>query len=347
MTATNMSPPLNTAERSYFYDHRKLSLLLAIFALMVLAPVALSYGIRSIGWGQIWSAFFAYDQTNPNHVVIQMIRMPRLIAAVLAGAALASAGALMQGMTRNPLADPGILGVNAGASIGVVICIWILGISDPTQFIWIALGGGLIASALVFLLGGVGRGTPAQLILAGAAVSALCLSLTRGVLLISQQSLDVYRFWVLGGFNGIEFSTIGALLPFFAVGGVLALFAATTLNALSLGEDTARNLGLRVGGAQILIGLAVVVLCGATVSLAGPIAFVGLVVPHLARKVAGSDMRWQVLLSTVFGAVLMICADLIGRLSLFGGDMQAGVMAALLGGPVLILIVRKYGGSAL
>lgn len=346
MTTTDVSSS-DTALHSHASDHRKLGLLLALLALLVLAPIALSFGTRAIPWGQIWSAFFTYDSANPDHVVVQVIRMPRLLATILAGAALASAGALMQGMTRNPLADPGLLGVNAGASIGVVICIWILGVSDPAQFIWIALGGGLVASVLVFALGGVGHGTPAQLILAGAAVSALCLSLTRGVLLISQQSLDVYRFWVLGGFNGIEFETIAVLLPFFAVGGVLTLFAATTLNALSLGEDTARSLGLRVGLAQILIGAAVVVLCGATVSLAGPITFVGLVVPHLARKVAGSDMRWQVLLSATFGAVLMICADLIGRFSLFGGDMQAGVMAALLGGPVLIWIVRKYGGNTL
>lgn len=347
MTVTTDILPPNTAVHEPINDHRKLGLVLSLLALLFLAPLALSFGVRAIEWGQIWSAFVAYDPTNPDHVVVQVIRMPRLLAAVLAGAALASAGALMQGMTRNPLADPGLLGVNAGASIGVVICIWILGISDPAQFIWVALGGGLVASVLVFALGGAGRGTPAQLILAGAAVSALCLALTRGVLLISQQTLDVYRFWDLGGFNGIEFETIAVLLPFFAVGGVLTLFAATTLNALSLGEDTARNLGLRVGLAQILIGLAVVVLCGATVSLAGPITFIGLVVPHLARKVAGSDMRWQVLLSATFGTVLMICADLIGRLNLFGGNMQAGVMAALLGGPVLIWIVRKYGGSSL
>ncbi|MEP3948200.1 iron ABC transporter permease [Ascidiaceihabitans sp.] len=347
MTATPDILQSKTAMRASASDHRKLSLALSLMALCLLAPVALSFGVRSVDWTQIWSALTAYDPTNPDHVVVQVIRLPRFLSAVLAGAALASAGALMQGMTRNPLADPGLLGVNAGASIGVVICIWILGLSDPSQFIWVALGGGLAASVLVFALGNAGRGTPAQLILAGAAVSALGLALTRGVLLISQQTLDVYRFWVLGGFNGIRLDTLAALLPFFTVGGIATLFAATTLNALSLGNDTARNLGMRVGLAQILIGLTVVVLCGATVSLAGPITFVGLVVPHLARKVAGSDMRWQVLLSATFGAVLMICADLTGRLSLFGGNMQAGVMAAFLGGPVLIWIVRKHGGGTL
>jgi iron complex transport system permease protein len=288
-----------------------------------------------------------FDTGNPDEIVIRSIRLPRLVGGLLAGVSLGMAGALMQGMTRNPLADPGLLGVNAGASVGVVICVIVLGITDPGGFIWIALGGGFVAATFVFLLGGGGQANPARLILAGAAVTALCLALSRALLIVSQQTLDVYRFWVLGGLDGIDFITIQALLPFFGAGITMAIFAGFILNALMLGEDTARSLGVRVGLAQILIGIAIVILCGATVSMAGPIAFVGLIVPHLARWIAGPDMRWMLLFSTSIGGCLVLAADLLGRLPLFGGNMQAGVMAALIGGPTLIWLVRKHGVAKL
>ncbi|SDW97827.1 iron complex transport system permease protein [Ruegeria halocynthiae] len=319
----------------------------SVLGLIVLSMFALRFGVRPTGWGQIWSAFTAFQPLNPEHIVIREIRLPRLIGAILAGSSLGMAGALMQGMTRNPLADPGLLGVNAGASMGVVVCILIFGMTDPADFVWIALGGGLVAALLVYLLGGGNQANPARLILAGAAVSALFLALSRSLLLVSQQTLDVYRFWVLGGFDGIEFSTILTLLPFIAFGLALAIPGSLVLNALMLGEDMARGLGVRVGLAQGLIGLAIVILCGATVSMAGPIAFVGLIVPHLARRIGGSDMRWMLFFSAGIGALLMVAADLLGRLPLFGGNMQAGVMAALIGGPVLIWLVRRNGVSKL
>ena len=324
-------------------DSRGLWLLLSLLGLFALSITAMRFGLRSTGWGPIWTVFTAFEPMNPDQIVIRDIRLPRLIGAILAGASLGMAGALMQGMTRNPLADPGILGVNAGASIGVVICILLLGITDPAVFVWVALGGAFVAALLVYLLGGGNQANPARLILAGAAVSALFLALSRSLLLVSQQTLDVYRFWVLGGFDGIEFATIQALLPFFGLGVFAAILSSFALNALMLGEDTARGLGVRVGLANALIGTAIVILCGATVAIAGPIAFVGLIVPHLARWVAGADMRWMVLFSATFGAVLMVAADLLGRLPFFGGNMQAGVMAALIGGPVLIWLVRRGG----
>lgn len=324
-------------------DVRALWLGASALALFILSVVALRFGLRPTGWAPIWPALTAFEPLNPDQIVIREIRLPRLIGAVLAGASLGMAGALMQGMTRNPLADPGILGVNAGASMGVVLCILVLGVTDPASFVWIALGGGFAAAALVFLLGGGNQANPARLILAGAAVSALFLALSRSLLLVSQQTLDVYRFWVLGGFDGIDFNTLNALLPFFLAGVILALISGFALNALMLGDDVARGLGVRVGLSQILIGLTIVVLCGATVSMAGPIAFVGLIVPHLARRIAGADMRWILVFSASLGALLMVSADLLGRLALFGGNMQAGVMSALIGGPILILLVRRNG----
>ena len=324
-------------------DNRLFALGLVVLGLALLSVLALRFGLRSMGFTDIWASFVAFDPLNASHIVVQEIRLPRLVAAVLAGASLGMAGALMQGMTRNPLADPGLLGVNAGASLGVVICIMLLGVTNPASFIWVALGGGFLASLIVFFLGGAGRGSPARLILAGAAVSALFLAISRGLLLISQQTLDVYRFWVLGGFDGAQFSTIIALAPFFGIGALLAGLATFSLNALILGQDTAKGLGIRVGLAQLLVGLAIVVLCAATVAMSGPIPFVGLIVPLQARWISGPDMRWMVGFSACLGACLLVAADLLGRLAIFGGNMQAGVMAALIGGPVLIWLVRRHG----
>ncbi|MEO1110375.1 MAG: iron ABC transporter permease [Pseudomonadota bacterium] len=322
-------------------------LALSVLGVCVLSVAALRLGLRPTSWEQVWAALTAFQPDSADQIVIREIRLPRLLGSILAGASLGVAGALMQGMTRNPLADPGLLGVNAGASLAVVLCILLLGITDPAAFVWLALAGSFAAALLVFLLGGGNQANPARLILAGAAVSALFLAFSRSLLLVSQQTLEVYRFWILGGFDGISFGTLQALIPFFAVGFVLALSASFVLNALMLGEDTARGLGVRVGLAQLLIGLAIVILCGTTVSMAGPIAFVGLIVPHLARWITGPHMHWAIALSSTIGAGLMICADMLGRMALFGGNMQAGVIAALIGGPVLVWLVRRNGVTKL
>lgn len=324
-------------------DLRLMRLAGAVLGLTALSAAALRYGVRPTGWGDVWTALTAFDAGSPEHIVIRTMRLPRLLGAALAGAALGMSGALIQGMTRNPLADPGLLGINGGAALGVVLAILLFGTTDPAEFIWIALGGGLAASVLVFLLGGGSQASPLRLILAGAAVSALFLALTRALLLASQQTLDVYRFWVLGGFDGILPGTLTALLPFLGFGALLAAAAAGGLNALMLGEDTARGLGVRTGLARLTAGIAVVLLSGATVAMAGPIAFAGLIVPHLARWAAGPGIGWTIAFSAVFGALLLTAADLLGRLPLFGGNMQAGVMTALIGGPVLIWLVRRNG----
>ncbi|CUH50866.1 FecCD family ABC transporter permease [Shimia marina] len=328
-------------------DMRPLHLLITLLGVTCLAVLALRFGMRDLTWADIGAAFGAYDPSVPEQIVIRDIRLPRLLAAILTGAALGVAGALIQGMTRNPLADPGLLGINAGAGLGVVIVVFALRWSDPSQFIWVAMLGSAIGAVLVFSLGGGAQASPVRLLLAGAAISAFFIAITRGVLLMSRQSLDVYRFWVLGGLDGISFADITALMPFFAGGFLVALVAAFLLNALMLGEDTARSLGVNVGAAKLISGLAIVLLAASTVALAGPIAFIGLMVPHIARPLAQQDMRWMVAFSALIGAGLLLSADLIGRLPILGGNMQAGVMAALIGGPALIVMVRKGGGRRL
>ncbi|MBO9474206.1 iron ABC transporter permease [Shimia sp. R10_1] len=328
-------------------DRRPAVFLLAVLGLGVLSVLSLRLGFRPLDWPSVWSAFTDFDGNSAAQIVVLDIRFPRLLAALLAGSALGVAGALIQGMTRNPLADPGLLGINAGAAFGVVTVVFALGWSDPRQFVWVAMAGGTVGAVLVFALGGGAQASPARLLLAGAAITAFFLAMSRAVLLMSRQSLDVYRFWVLGGLDGISTADVQGLLFFFVAGFGIAIVAAFLLNALMLGEDTARGLGVNVGLAKLITGAGIVCLASSTVAMAGPIAFIGLMVPHLARPLSQQDMRWQVAFSAVLGAVLMVCADLVGRLPLLGGNMQAGVMAALIGGPALVIMVRRSGGRAL
>ncbi|MEM7506197.1 MAG: iron ABC transporter permease [Pseudomonadota bacterium] len=316
-------------------------LVLTVATLFAIAVLGLLLGYRPIDTPQVWVALSSYDARNPDHIVLAAVRFPRVVAAVLAGAALGVAGTMMQSMTRNALADPGLLGVNAGAALGAVLSIAVLGITDPGGFVWIALGGAFLATLLVFLLGGGAQAHPVRIVLAGAAVTALSLALIRSVLLLSSRTLETYRIWVLGGFDGVSLADIDALAPFFMVGFGLAALAGFWLNAMMLGQDVARALGLRVGLIWCVAGLSIVLLCGASVAMAGPIAFVGLIVPHLARRIAGPDVVWTMLFSACFGAILLILSDLIGRLAILGGNLPAGIMSALIGGPLLIWFVRQ------
>ncbi|XDA96731.1 iron ABC transporter permease [Sulfitobacter sp. LCG007] len=325
-------------------DLRLAILLLAAVLLVLLALLALRLGYRAVTWSDLRNALTSFDPTDPEQIVIRALRLPRLLAALVAGAALGVAGALIQGMTRNPLADPGILGINAGAAAGVIGGTFLLGVAAPSQLVWLALAGGGVGAAAVFTLGGGAQASPARLLLAGAALSAFFFAIIRGLVLMSRQSLETYRFWVLGGFENVSFQTLAALWPFFLAGAVVALAAAALSDPLALGEDTARGLGVNVGAAKLLCGLAVVLLASSTVALAGPIAFVGLIVPHMARVVMRQDMLWLAPCAGIFGAGLMVLADVAGRSALFGGTVQAGVMSALIGGPVLIWLARRTGG---
>lgn len=316
----------------------------ALVVAVLLAFVSLAFGVTEVAPGALASAFVAFDAANLDHLIIRELRVPRAIAALLGGAALGLAGALMQTMTRNPLADPGILGINAGAAFGVVTGIWALRLTTPGALVVPALIGAAVTASLVLLLGGTRRREgpdPIRMVLAGAALSALFLSLTWGLLILSRQSLDIYRYWVLGGFNQISPASLYAVLPLFAAGFGAGALSAVLLNPLALGDDTARALGARVGLARVVSLLAIVLLCGTTVSLAGPIAFIGLLVPHLVRPFAGGDVRRLAIGSAALGAALAVTADLLGRLVLPGQELEAGALMALIGGPVLIALVQS------
>lgn len=309
-----------------------------VVALLLVVAASLVFGVRAIDPAQVWLALTSLDAGNADHNVVLQLRVPRTVIGLLAGTALGLAGMLIQGVTRNPIADPGLLGVNAGASLAVVLSISILGVTSPFGYIWFAFGGAAIAALLVFA---IGRGQPVRLALVGAALTALLTPLIALVLLRDTEAFNQYRFWAVGSLTGRDLSTVAALWPFVVVGAVIALTLAHRLNLLALGDDVASALGQRVGVTRAVSGVALVLLCGTATALAGPIALVGLVVPHAARRLVGSDYRWIAAASLVLGPIMLLAADVIGRLIVPNAELEAGFVAAFLGAPVLIAIARS------
>jgi iron complex transport system permease protein len=270
-------------------------------------------------------------------------RIPRTLLAVLAGAALGLSGAVMQGVTRNPLADPGILGVNTGASLAVVAGIATVGLSSSTGYIWVAIAGASVTAVFVYVVGSLGRGgaTPLKLALAGAATSAALTSLISAVVLPRGDISGSVRSWLIGGVGGGTFSSIGQVLPFLTVGLALSLLSARSLNSLALGDELAAGLGERVAIARGSAAFGAVLLCGAVTAVTGPIGFVGLVVPHACRLLIGVDHRWLLPMSTVLGAVLLTSTDVLGRIVARPEEIDVGIITALVGAPFFIYIVRR------
>lgn len=305
--------------------------------------LSLALGTKSIPISDAIGAFFDRDPDNLNHLIVRDLRQPRTMLGIVVGAGLGGAGALMQGVTRNPLADPGLLGVNAGAAFAVVVGIWLFDATEAISQVWFAMIGAAVASVLVYLLGASGRSgaTPVRLALAGAALAALLFAFTRTIVLTDEATLDEFRFWAVGSLAGRQPALAGQVAPFIVVGVIIALGAARQLNALALGDDAARALGTNLGTARLVSVLGIMLLCGAAVAAAGPIAFVGLVVPHAARAWFGPDQRWLVPASVLIGVVLVLLCDTAGRLVARPAEIQVGIMTAVLGGPMFILLVRR------
>lgn len=323
-------------------------LLAAVVVLVFLAGASLAVGARDVPPGTVWQALTAFDPANGDHAVVQA-RIPRTVLGLLAGGALGLAGAAMQGVARNPLADPGIIGVNAGAALAVVSGIYLFGVTTFTGYIWFAFAGAAAAAVVVYLIASLGRAgaTPVKLALAGAALSAGLSSLMNIILVSSQDTLDRFRFWQVGGIAGRDWSVLLPGLPFLAAGALVVLLVGRTLNGLALGDDVARGLGQRVGLSRAVVALGVVLLCGTATALAGPIGFVGLVVPHAVRFLTGPDYRWILPLSLVAAPALLLGADIVGRVVLLPGEIPAGIMTALIGAPVFVWLVRRGKGAAL
>ncbi|WP_235009545.1 FecCD family ABC transporter permease [Arthrobacter sp. SLBN-83] len=323
-------------------------LLAAVVVLVLLAGASLAVGARDVPPGTVWQALTAFNATNGDHAVVHA-RIPRTVLGLLAGGALGLAGAAMQGVARNPLADPGIIGVNAGAALAVVTGIYIFGATSFTGYVWFAFAGAAAAAVVVYLIASLGRegATPVKLALAGAALSAGLSSLMNVILVSSQDTLDRFRFWQVGGIAGRDWSVLLPGLPFLAAGAMIVLFAGRLLNSLALGDDTARGLGQRVGLSRAVTALGIVLLCGTATALAGPIGFVGLVIPHAVRFLTGPDYRWILPFSMVAAPALLLAADIIGRVVLLPGEVPAGIMTALIGAPVFVWLVRRGKGASL
>jgi iron-siderophore transport system permease protein len=318
-------------------------LAIAVVVLAVLVFLSLAYGARSISLSHVIDALLHYDRANDDHIVVHDLRIPRTLVGLEVGVALGLAGAVMQGVTRNPLADPSLLGIESGASLAVVMAIYWLDFGSLGHFVWFAFLGAAVAGAVVYALGSMGRGgaTPVKLAVAGAALASMLTSITSGILLLDIETLEQFRFWMVGSLAGAQAGVAGEMLPFLVVGGLLALGSARSLNALALGDDMARTLGQRVHLARGMGWLALVILVGASVSVAGPIAFVGLTVPHAARALCGPDYRWILPWSAVLAPALLLGADVIGRLVARPGEVQVGIVTALVGAPLFIALVRR------
>ncbi|GAB3163073.1 hypothetical protein GCM10027059_16820 [Myceligenerans halotolerans] len=313
--------------------------------LAVVALASLAVGARPLGLAEIGQAVTPpYDVgvTDPE-IIVRSLRLPRTLLALVVGMALGIAGAMIQGHSRNPLADPGILGVSAGAACAVVLAILFLGVGSAAGYVWFALIGSFVTSVVVFALASMGARalSPASLILGGAAVAAFLSSITSAVVLLDQRTLDSYRFWVVGSVAGRGLDVLLPLLPFFAAGLLLALAGAPGLNLLGLGEDAARALGANIPLHRVLGVVAITLLAGTATAACGPIGFVGLVVPHIARTVTGPDYRWILPYSALIGATLLIVCDVIGRVVARPGELQVGIVLALVGGPFFIALVRR------
>ncbi|NJO66650.1 MAG: iron ABC transporter permease [Leptolyngbyaceae cyanobacterium RM1_405_57] len=299
-------------------------------------------GAADIDLQTVGQALTAFDGST-NHLIISTVRLPRALIALLVGASLAVAGSLMQGLTRNALADPGILGISAGAALAIVTTTFFFDYASAQIYAWVAFAGGAIAAIAVYILGSVGRSgmTPLKLILAGSVLAYLMSALTTGILILSQQTLDEIRFWLAGSIAGRDFHILLQVLPYVLVGLILAFSMGKQITALTLGEDVAKGLGLRTGWIKAIVAVVVVLLAGSAVALAGPIGFVGLVVPHIVRFWVGVDYRWLLPYAAVWGAILLSLADLAARLIIKPQELPVGIMTALLGAPFFIYLARS------
>ncbi|ASW52932.1 iron ABC transporter permease [Plantactinospora sp. KBS50] len=319
----------------------------AVIVLALACAASIAFGARVISPGEIVSAFTGGGDGVAEAAVLQ--RVPRTLLAVLVGAALGLAGAVMQGVTRNPLADPQILGVTSGAAFFVVVGIAFFGLSSPLTYVWVAIAGCAVSAAFVYTIASMGSGgpTPLKLALAGAVTAAAVSSLVSVILLPRIRVMNEFRFWQIGGVGGATYSRALMILPFLAVGVLICAASARRLNSLALGDDVAAGLGEHVIRTRVVASAGSFILCGAVTAVAGPIGFVGLVVPHICRLLIGIDHRWLLPYSALVGAILLTVADVIGRVVARPSEVDVGIITALVGAPFFIYIARRQKVSAI
>jgi iron complex transport system permease protein len=317
-------------------------LIVGLLILFICLIFSITLGAADIPVDTIYTAIFNFDNSR-EHLIIRTVRLPRSLLAVIVGGAISVSGALMQGITRNPLADPGILGINAGASLAVVIAIFLVGTSAPSVYIWYAFAGAGITAISVYFLASLGRSgiTPLNLTIAGAAISALLASLITTILIVSQRTLEEIRFWLAGSLAGADTNIIIQILPYIVIGFTLAFLLGRQITILSLGEDIAQGLGQNTLWIKIAAAISVFLLQGSAVAVAGGIGFIGLIVPHIVRFFVGVDYRWILPYSALFGAILLLSSDILARLIIRPQEIPVGIMTALVGAPFFIYLAKN------
>ncbi|WP_212764973.1 iron chelate uptake ABC transporter family permease subunit [Streptomyces sp. I05A-00742] len=319
---------------------RAVGLLVSVGLLLLVVMASVAVGAKQVPLDQVWHGLFHYTG-NETDVVVRDVRVPRTLLGLLTGAALGLAGTVMQALTRNPLADPGLFGISAGAAAAVVSAISFLGVTSLTGYVWFAFLGAAVVSVVVHVLGGSRNATPVRLALAGTAVTAVLNGYVYAVELTDSAALDRMRFWTVGSLASANATLVGQVAPFIAAGLVLALALARPLNAMALGDDQARALGTRPAATRVLGLAAVTLLCGAATAACGPIVFVGLMVPHMVRSFTGPDLRWVLPYAAVLAPVLLLATDILGRVVARPSELQVGIVTALVGGPLFIRLIRR------
>ncbi|MEW4290309.1 iron ABC transporter permease [Rossellomorea marisflavi] len=312
---------------------------------LLVAFIALSivYGYTDTSWKAAFDTFMEPDGST-EHLVIQNIRLPRALIAAAVGASLAISGVLMQTLTKNPLASPGIFGINAGGGFMVVMAVTLFGVTSLQSFAWLSFMGAAIAAVGVFIIGGASGSnglTPMKLTLAGAAITAMFSSFTQGLLVLNEAALEQVLFWLAGSVQGRSLAILAGVFPYILAGWILSLMIAGKMNILAMGEDVAKGLGVKTNILKVISLVAVVLLAGGSVAVAGPIGFIGIVIPHIARKIIGVDHRWLIPYSGLLGAILLLAADIGARYIIMPQEVPVGVMTAVIGAPFFVYVARR------
>lgn len=323
--------------------HLIMAITLSITGFLLVIFISLRVGSLPVSIYDLWNSIFHFSGDVYEQVVIRTLRVPRTIIGIGVGAALAVSGASMQAITRNPLGGPSILGINNGAGFAIVCAVYLFNIGDPKIYIWFAFLGAIITATLVFGIGSIGRNgsSPTKLALAGVIISTLLSSWMTAMLLLDKQTLDIVRFWLAGSLSGRDLTTFYTVLPFLIIGITGNMLLANQLNILSLGDETAKGLGMKTNVIRFLIIIFVVLSAGAAVAAAGPIGFIGLAVPHIVRTFSGSDYRWILVFSLILGPIFLIGADILGRILLNPTELQVGIVTAFIGAPFIIVLAQR------
>jgi len=348
MAAVQTVEPATTPQVRHPGRRRALGAMAIAGIVLVMVIFSLAFGSKPIPINDVIEALRHPDGSDAAIIVIQQ-RIPRTVLAILVGSALAVAGALMQGLTRNPLADPGLLGVGAGAGFAMAVGVTVFPAMSMLGLVWCSFIGAIATTVAVYLIGSVGRGgaSPLTLTLAGVAIGAVLAGITSTMSILNSRTFLAMRFWQAGALDGRHWDVIGTVAPFIGVGLLLAAAAARGLNAIALGEDLATALGSNPTRTRIEVVVAVTLLCGAATAAVGPVWFVGLMVPHVARWLVGPDQRWILAYTAVMGPALLLGADVIGRVVVRPDEISAGIVTAFLGAPVLIMLARRHRASTL